>query len=252
MTDYIDFWTLYEKGREYGFKDPVYYGGWHRGQDIPGANKTVPWLNKDVPLLHPGLQPYWKGQQPKLGGVFVYKVGNEFWAYCHVRPTGTGFRISSWDDPIEWRGTSWAGPHVHLVRSKTWDAAWNTNRAVLDPRPVIRTKLAEAEKKEDDMTPQESKMLADLHHMFYNAPGAKRLKGFLQREIDILYDAVRVADKDRGDGRLTTMVRDIQRKVGAIDTGSMTDAQVSELAEELKTTLSPAIVNALGQQLLKK
>lgn len=156
MTDYIDFWTLYEKGREYGFKDPVYYGGWHRGQDIPGANKTVPWLNKDVPLLHPGLQPYWKGQQPKLGGVFVYKVGSEFWAYCHVRPTGTGFRISSWSDPIEWRGSSWAGPHVHLVRSKTWDAAWNTNRAVLDPRPVIRTKLAEAEKKEDDMaTPKE-------------------------------------------------------------------------------------------------
>lgn len=143
MSEFTDFWSLYTKGREFGYKDPVYAGGWHRGQDIPGVVKEMPWTGKNIPLLRPG-KLYYRGYKTKIGYVQVYKVGDEFDTYCHTINTGTStFRLATWGEKT---GTSWGGPHLHLVRSKTWDAAWNTNRAVLDPRPIIRARLAEANK----------------------------------------------------------------------------------------------------------
>lgn len=143
MSEFTDFWSLYTKGREFGYKDSVYAGGWHRGQDIPGVVKEMPWVGKNIPLLRPG-KLYYRGYKTKLGYVQVYKVGDEFDTYCHTINTGTStFRVATWGEKT---GTSWGGPHIHLVRSKTWDAAWNTTRAVLDPRPIIRARLAEASK----------------------------------------------------------------------------------------------------------
>lgn len=140
MSDFTDFWSLYAEGREFGYKDSVYAGGWHRGQDIPGSVKAMPWGGKNIPILRPG-KLYYRGYKTKIGYVWVYKVGDEFDAYCHTMATGaTTFRLATWGEKT---GSSWGGPHLHLVRSKYWDAAWNTNRAVMDPRPVIKNRIAE-------------------------------------------------------------------------------------------------------------
>jgi hypothetical protein len=143
MSTFTGFWGLYTEGREYGYRDAVYAGGWHRGQDVPGAVKELPWLGKNIPLLRPG-KLYYRGYKTKIGYVWVYNVGDEYDAYCHVMATSaTAFRLATWGEKT---GSSWGGPHLHLVRSKYWDAAWNTNRAVLDPRPVIKSRLAETSK----------------------------------------------------------------------------------------------------------
>lgn len=142
MSEHTEFWALASLGREYGFLSSDYAGGWHRGQDVPGVVPGRGWLGKYVPLLRPG-RLVSATQQRKIGGVFVYDVGGgEFDSYCHVHPMGDGFRLSNWSDDAAWRGTSFRGPHLHLVRSLSPDSAWNTNRAVLDPRPIILSALA--------------------------------------------------------------------------------------------------------------
>lgn len=141
MSDFVKFWSLFPKGRAFAFRDPVYAGGWHRGQDIPGAVIGASWGGKNVPLLRPGTL-YYRGYKTKIGYVWVYKVGDEFDTYCHTMATGSKtFRLAWWGEKT---GSSWGGPHLHFVRSKTWDAAWNTNRAVMDPRPIIQNYLANA------------------------------------------------------------------------------------------------------------
>lgn len=265
MSDFTDFYSLFTKGRAFGYLDDVYAGGWHRGQDVPGAVPGASWLGKEVPLLLPGRLVY-RGQQAKLGGVSVYQASDgEYWGYSHTRNlAGGGFRLSSWDDPAQWRGSSWGGPHLHLVRSKFMDASWNTRREVLDPRPIIVQRLREETTGSGaggNGKPIGEDMLDDADKAWLKSEIAKAVWQYKSNVNNLMfgdmtrvtYDATRVGSKGiRTDGALTTMVRDIQRKVGALDTASMTDAQVDELADELQAALPPAIITALGKQLLKK
>lgn len=165
MSEHTEFWSLAAFGREFGFVSADYYTGWHRGQDVPGRRSGREWVGKTVPLLRPG-RLVSATQQRKLGGVYVFDVGGgEMDAYCHVHPHGDGFRLSTEADAPEWRGSSFRGAHLHLVRGLSIDAAWNTDRAVLDPRPIIAERLAgfaggpstpfDPVPEEDDMTTPE-------------------------------------------------------------------------------------------------
>ena len=141
MSDFEEFWSLYPKGREYGFRSDDYAGGRHRGQDIPGAVDGHEWIGKKIPILRPGRLIH-TTQKTKLGGVYVYAVEDgEYDIYCHTHPFLDGIRLSNWSDALKWRGTSYRGPHLHLVRSRFADAGWNDSRPTLDPRVIIRARL---------------------------------------------------------------------------------------------------------------
>lgn len=150
--NYTEFWGTDNWGRPYGYLDRIYAGGWHRGHDLLGAE----WGKRPVPILRSGKVVYSaKAPYGKLGHVVVIRTENgDYDSYCHVvllrkikigdklvEGDETAIRLARWGETT---GTSWTGPHLHLVRSRMLDAAWNTYRSVQDPRPVIRTQLAQA------------------------------------------------------------------------------------------------------------
>lgn len=169
LDEFIQFWTLYTEGREFGFKSDDYRVGWHRGQDVPGVVEGSEWLDKTIPVL-PGTSFVRRLITEKCGGVEVYRFGTMYVFYCHTVPQGAGkFRLADWNDDPKWRGL-WRGPHLHLVFSLWEDAAWNDERTVIDPRPHIAAALDEAKQKRDDMAPISS---ADVRRI--SAHGFKTL-----------------------------------------------------------------------------
>lgn len=145
------FWSTERWGRAYKYRSDDYAGGYHRGHDILGLE----WGRAGVPILRAGTVA-WCGRAPygKIGYVVVIVTSDgEYDSYCHLVPLRTikvGQRVKAGDATLfrlatnrgEGPGTSWSGPHLHLVRSTRYDAAWNTNRATLDPRTIIRGVLA--------------------------------------------------------------------------------------------------------------
>ena len=136
-------------GRAYGYKDPIYSGGWHRGQDI---RKQVPSgaysISHDVLALTSG-KVVNVSRKTKIGLTIVIDRGTgparyEFHSHLKNAKVKIGDRVKPGQKLAETAlahenpGTSWGGPHDHIVFSDYSDASWNTRRAVIDPRPIIR------------------------------------------------------------------------------------------------------------------
>lgn len=136
-------------GRAYGYKDPIYSGGWHRGQDI---RKQVPSgaysISHDVLALNSG-KVVNVTRKTKVGLTIVIDRGTgparyEFHSHLRNAKVKVGDRVKPGQKLAETAlahenpGTSWGGPHDHVVFSDYSDASWNTNRTVIDPRPIIR------------------------------------------------------------------------------------------------------------------
>lgn len=214
MSDLIEFYGAFESGRAYGYRDPIYAGGWHRGQDIPGLE----WGTRKVPLLRPG-KLHHITRQYKVGLVYVYDVGGgEFDSYCHTFALAGGFRLAR--SISEAPGASWEGPHLHLVRSRYADAAYNTSRPVLDPRPIIRAALADPAGEEDEVTEDDINKIADAvtdRILNYAMHGGAELStgGTIPRET--------LADRIREIRRRATVTNNLVKRVAdklGVDTGA--------------------------------
>lgn len=136
-------------GRAYGYKDPIYSGGWHRGQDI---RKQVPSgaysISHDVLALTSGTIVQ-VTRKTKIGLTIVIDRGAgparyEFHSHLRNAKVKIGDRVKPGQKIAETAlahenpGTSWGGPHDHVVFSDYSDGSWNTARPVIDPRPIIR------------------------------------------------------------------------------------------------------------------
>ena len=151
-VNFTKFWGTDNWGRDFGHRDSIYAGGWHRGHDLLGLE----WGKRPVPILRSGVVVYSaKAPYDRLGHVVVVRTENgDYDSYCHVvllRNLKINDKLEEGDETAirlarhgEVTGTSWSGPHLHLVRSRSRDAAWNTYRSVLDPRPIIRLQLVQA------------------------------------------------------------------------------------------------------------
>lgn len=136
-------------GRAYGFKDPIYSGGWHRGQDIRKQNPTKAYsISHDVLALTTG-SVINVIRKTKIGLTVVIDRGTgpaRYEFHSHLRNVKVrigdrvkpGTKIAETALAHENPGTSWGGPHDHIVFSDYSDASWNTARSVIDPRPIIR------------------------------------------------------------------------------------------------------------------
>ena len=140
-------------GRVFGYRDKVYAGGWHRGLDV---RKQVPSgaysISHDVLAIFSG-RVVAVVRKTKIGLTIVIDTGRKVGRYeshSHLRNAqvsvgdyvSSGQRIAETDTNARTAGSSWAGPHDHIVFSNSSDAAWNTARAVFDPLPMIREVLA--------------------------------------------------------------------------------------------------------------
>lgn len=136
-------------GRAYGYRDSIYAGGWHRGQDIrkQNQNKTAS-VTHEVRAIRSGKVVY-VGRKLKIGLTIVLDVGDVFESHSHLRnaqvkvgETVSKGELLAWTDTNRLTaGTSWGGPHDHVVFGKFYDTAWNTTRTPIDPRPFIRAAL---------------------------------------------------------------------------------------------------------------
>lgn len=261
MSAYTDFWSLYTLGRPFGFRDAVYAGGWHRGQDIPGAVREMPWLGKNIPLLRDG-NLFHRGYKPKLGYVWVYKVGDEFDTYCHTMSTGDRtFRLAAWGEPA---GSSWGGPHLHLVRSRDWDAAWNTAKPVLDPRPIIQARLASVagpDKPPVVIDPEEdvkldSEDLAAIKKLIQETTPSSVWGHYVGKPDSRENTYGRAGDVLAITGerarKAATRSAGILSEIENMEPSQITQAQVDALTKELKAALPSAFIKALGEKLLSK
>ena len=153
---FVAFWAESHWARAFGFYAPKDYTvapHRHRGQDISGGAPL------EVPALRAG-RVFSASRSANIGWFVVVEVldafgrpTGEYDAYCHlfeadsVRAGDTvvsGSRVARLAMENERPGSSWRGAHLHFVVSGSPDAAWNTKRAVIDPRPIIRAALAAA------------------------------------------------------------------------------------------------------------
>lgn len=153
------------RGRPFGYYDPLY--AWphtHRGADYRQQNKeqTASIVTHVVAIeggevVYAGRAPEFNGKAGgKIGGVIAIKTSRKagsgiYEIHSHTIPAvkvgdkvAPGQKIgrnAGWQDDASWRGTSWRGCHDHIVFSDYYDGAWNTNRKVYDPEPVIQASL---------------------------------------------------------------------------------------------------------------
>lgn len=137
-------------GRVYGYRDPIYSGGWHRGQDIRKQVASGAYsISHDVLALIGG-KVVNVIRKTKIGLTVVIDTGksgaHRYEFHSHLRNVKVkigdrvtpGYKIAETALAHENPGTSWGGPHDHIVFSAYSDASWNTARPVSDPRPIIR------------------------------------------------------------------------------------------------------------------
>lgn len=144
-------------GRAYGYKDPIYAGGWHRGQDIRKQNSTRAYsVSHDSITICGGKVVYVGRPNGKIELTIVIDTGRSKGRYeFHSHQAGAvvkvGDRVAAGEKIArtalshEKPGTSWGGPHDHVVFSNYSDGSWNTSRPVVDPRPIIRAQVAAAQ-----------------------------------------------------------------------------------------------------------
>ena len=154
METLLEVYASERWGRAYGYRDAIYAGGWHRGQDIRKQVESGAYsISHDVLALSDGevvhVQRHTKVgltiviQTKRKGGTGVYESHSHL-ADASVRvgdKAKAGDRLARTALAHENPGTSWGGPHDHIVLSDHYDGAWNTARKVYDPRPIIREAL---------------------------------------------------------------------------------------------------------------
>lgn len=136
-------------GRRYGYPSSIYATGYHRGQDIRKQNaaKTAS-VSHNVLALDKG-RVVAVTRKLKIGLTIVIDTGRErgrYESHSHLRGSRVkvgdtvlrGTWIADTDTNRLTAGTSWGGPHDHIVIGNSSDAAWNTARTTFDPRPFIR------------------------------------------------------------------------------------------------------------------
>lgn len=136
-------------GRPFGFLDPIYATGWHRGQDIRKQNaaKTAS-VSHEVLALADG-KVHSIVRMTKIGNTVVIDTGRakgRFEFHSHLmnikvkmgQPIKRGQSLAWTATTKAVGGTSWGGPHDHIVISDYADGSWQTGRKVYDPRPFIR------------------------------------------------------------------------------------------------------------------
>ncbi len=190
-------------GRIYGYKDPIYSGGWHRGQDI---RKQVPSgaysISHDVLALVGG-KVVNVVRKTKIGLTVVIDTGKtgstRYEFHSHLRNVKVkvgdrvtpGYKIAETALAHENPGTSWGGPHDHIVFSAYSDASWNTNRTVSDPRPIIREARKPAPPKpapstgggKGDVPVEVERKKNDVTILIYKVDGTKPPMYGLQSEL---------------------------------------------------------------------
>jgi hypothetical protein len=272
-----DFWAENRWTRAYGYR-PVgpnnpYTLGYHIAQDIAGLT----WLGP-VPVLRSG-RVVATGRSSSIGGYVIIRANADglYDSYTHLYTGGSmpkiGLRVASGDDlprlarstsifaGHDYMGSASSGPHLHFGIATTITNCYApVAKRDRDPRPIIRKALAAESPAgggatpidpEEDMTPEESRKLDALYTAL--AIEGTDKNDNLNYKIRQTWSQVRPGISGRWPtGKMWAAVGDIQRKVGALNSASITDAQVDELADELKASLPPAIVTALGKQLLKK
>lgn len=183
------FWTDPAfRGRPYGYRDPIYTKGYHRGTDLryQGLALNVPLLRGGVIVSvgNSGAIGRFVAVKPYRPGDYGF-VENEFDIYCHLsgaflpqvstlteRKAGDIlFRFARAD---EQPGTAWTGPHLHFVVANHPDGGWNTQRADRDPGPIIDSVFSGLaggggtpfDPVEDDMYDEaaEARLMAALDH----------------------------------------------------------------------------------------
>jgi hypothetical protein len=284
MSELEDFWAEDRWTRAYGYRptggDNPYTLGYHIAQDIAGLTWHGP-----VPALRSG-RVVATGRSSSIGGYVIIQANADglYDSYTHLYTGGSMPRVGQ---PVaagdslprlarstsvlaghDYMGSASSGPHLHFGVATTSTNCYAPVRGRdRDPRPIIRKALAAKspagggatpiDPEEDMPTPEEiAKAVWE-----YKSNVNNRLFGDMTRQT---WESVRygkAGDRTHGDltaalltnlGAVKGNLATLATTVGKLDAASISDAQVEDIADELAATLPPAIVTALGKQLLKK
>lgn len=142
-------------GRRYGYRDPIYAKGYHRGQDLRAQNKAgTASVVVDVHTLSAGTVVYVGRPNNSLGMTVVIDTGRKRGRYeSHSHMAGVVVKVGQKVAADQKLGRNArmnenpglvTGVHDHMTITDFLDGAWNTGRPEYDPLPFIRDALAAA------------------------------------------------------------------------------------------------------------